>query len=242
MRWVSLAVFWIGNAAFLAASADGQHALLRPGGGFDGIDRLLQNASVQKELHLSEEQIQRIKEVAPEVRQKEQGELAKLREHKGSAKEPSLEEVRDKVMELMKQASEDTLRGVSDVLKPEQMRRLKQIKLQQESLAAFSDPDVIKSLKLTDRQKESIRSVAEELAKNANDAFKKGSQSSFPAALKRVAVLRRESLEKGLAVLTPEQRKIWKELAGEPFEVKIEEPLIRKSEGEKKPPAEPDKK
>jgi hypothetical protein len=42
--------------------------------------------------------------------------------------------------------------------------------------------------------------------------------------MKRVAALRKETMETATAVLTDDQKKAWKDLTGEPFEVKREPP------------------
>ena len=42
--------------------------------------------------------------------------------------------------------------------------------------------------------------------------------------MKKIADLRKQATEKAVAVLTDEQKKSWKDLIGEPFEVKFEPP------------------
>ncbi len=166
---------------------------------------LLENQSVQKELKLSEEQIQRIKATMRDIRVKAQKENRS-----------------PKTKEQMRIAGDEALQAVNVILKSDQLKRLKQIKLQQENIDALVDPEASKVLKLTDEQKTKVQAIQEELDKEINALFKPGSQVGFQAALTRRAILRRDSLDKGLALLDADQMKAWAELAGEPFELKLE--------------------
>jgi hypothetical protein len=53
--------------------------------------------------------------------------------------------------------------------------------------------------------------------------------------------LRRDFLNKGLALLTPEQIQVWKDLAGDPFEVRVERFIVRPRAGEPGKPDDRDK-
>src|SRR5262249_7524900 len=105
-----------------------------------GLDGLLLLESVQKELKLDDEQAQKVKEVVRETRQKHRGDFDKLMK-------PQIgQERRQRVLELMKQVSQESMDGVKGILTAEQMKRLKQIALQERGLQAFSDPEVVKVL------------------------------------------------------------------------------------------------
>jgi Spy/CpxP family protein refolding chaperone len=187
----------------------------RPGfpGGFGGsTGALLRNEGVQKELKLSEDQIEKVKKATQEVQEKFKGDFEKL---KGLDKA----EAREKFGELFKKIGAETDKAVSGILKPEQAKRLRQIQLQQMGSQAFSEEDVVKALKITDDQKEKIKTIREDAGKEMRELFKGG---NFEEAQKKMAALRKETMEKVQAVLSADQKKAWKDLTGEPFEVKFE--------------------
>jgi len=213
MRMLSMVFAAASASALLAASVEAQQRPFQRGG-----VELLQNVSVQKELKLTDEQIKKSKEAANQVRQKYQEAFSKIREL-----------TQEEQNELRKKVSQETLQALKEVLKPGQVKRLKQIELQQRGLLAFQEPEVDKALKLTEEQKAQIKTLSEDLAREMRGLFQGG---DFQEAIKKVPVLRRQALEKGIAVLTAEQKKAWQELTGEPFEVKIEGPLIRPRDGQ----------
>jgi len=202
-------------AFWLASAANGQPPFGGRGGPFGGGRlMLLSNESVQKELKLSEEQIQKVKDTNEKIRDKHKDELAALRKL-------DAQERREKGQELFKTIGEETDKAMAEILKPEQAKRLKQISLQTMGSQAFNDEEVQKGLNLTDDQKDKIKTLNEDLGSEIGSIFK-NAQGNFQEAGKKAATLRKETLEKVLALLTDDQKKSWKEMTGEPFEVKFE--------------------
>src|SRR5690349_17966470 len=113
------------------------------GRGQGGVGMLAENESVQKELNVEKDQADKIKEAVGKARDSHSDEFAKLQDL-------SQDERRTKAEELGRTVSEETLKSLADVLKPEQLKRLKQIELQQAGERAFTRPDVQAALKLTD--------------------------------------------------------------------------------------------
>jgi Spy/CpxP family protein refolding chaperone len=213
MRFGLKTALILGLAGWLTSAANGQPPFGR-GGGFGGPGMLLQNSGVQKELKLSEEQIQKIKGVIQEIQKKHQDDFAAL---------ANLEqqERREKMQEIFKSIGEETEKGMADVLKPEQSKRLKQIVLQTKGTQAFGEEDVQKSLNLTDDQKDKIKTLNEDLGKDIRETFQ-NSQGNFQETGKKVSTLRKETMDKVLALLTDDQKKSWKDMTGDPFELKFE--------------------
>ncbi len=114
--------------------------------------------------------------------------------------------------------------------------RLKEITLQQEGARAFNDPEAQKALNLTDDQKEKIKTINEDAAKEMGDLFPPrgrrggggGGAPPDPGAFKermtKMAAMRKETLDKVTSVLTDDQKKTWKDMTGAHFEVKFEFP------------------
>jgi len=197
-----------------AAPALGQPPFGGRGGGFGGPGMLLQNKGVQKELKLSDEQIQKITDLTQKIRDKHKDDFAAL-------EKLDQQERREKGMELFRSIGEETNKELASVLKPEQSKRLKQISIQQRGSQAFNEDDVQTTLKLTDDQKDKIKTLNEDAGKEMREIFQ-NAQGNFREAGEKVSALRKETMEKVLALLTDEQKKSWKEMTGEPFEVKFE--------------------
>jgi hypothetical protein len=230
MRPLAYFVLAIGVTGLLSAPAFAQR---QPGQGrgfgggqFGGIAGLLRNESVQKELKMDKEQADKVAEAAKKVQDKHADEFAKLREL-------SQEEQRTKRAELNRTVSAETLTAVSEVLKPEQVTRLKQIELQQAGVSAFTRPDVEKALALNDEQKGKLKGIADESQTKMRELFgggrgqgggarpprgQGGARGAGPDQAK-ITALRKEMGEKAEAVLTDDQKKTWKSMTGDAFTI-----------------------
>jgi Spy/CpxP family protein refolding chaperone len=106
-------------------------------------------------------------------------------------------------------------------LKPEQAKRLKQIEVQSAGLGAFSKDDVQAALKLTDAQKTSVKTAADDMQKDIQDLFKdaQGDREKMADAFKKIQELRTDSLDQVVKGLSDDQKKTWKDLNGDKFEV-----------------------
>ena len=175
------------------------------------------NKSVQQELKLSEEQVKKIEDTANEIREKHQAELEPLRQL-------DRQEQRQKAAPIRRKIADETRQALAGVLQPEQQKRLKQIELQQRGARAFQEPKVQDSLKLTDEQKGKINTINEDAARKRREARQGAGRGNSPETRSKLTALRKESMEKALAVLTPEQKTTWEEMAGKPFEIKFEGP------------------
>ena len=88
--------------------------------------------------------------------------------------------------------------------------------------AAFSDEETAKELKLTDEQKDGIKKINEDMGAEIRGAFQGvdfQDQEARQAAQKKVQGIQKEAMDKITKMLTPEQKKTWKELTGEPFDL-----------------------
>ena len=213
-RYGKLAVALLG-IGLLAGTAVGQNFQFG-GFGMGGGAMLLMNPDVQKELKLSEEQITKSKEVAQSVREKFKDDFAKL-------KDTPQDQRREKFQELSKSISAATEKGLKDVLNADQQKRLKQLEIQSRGAAAFNEADVQTALKLTDEQKEKIKTINEDIGKEMRETFK-GAKDNPQEAFAKIGTLRKDGLEKVVATLNADQKKAWKELTGESFEFKFRRP------------------
>jgi Spy/CpxP family protein refolding chaperone len=220
----------LGMALLLAGPALAQRGQGKGGGfgggfGFGGPGFLLMNSSVQKELKLTDDQIKKITDANESVREKHREDFEALGKLEG-------DERREKGQELRKQMADETNKALAEILKPEQNKRLKEITLQQDGARAFNNPEVQKALNLTDDQKEKIKTINEDAAKEREELFPRGrrgggggfDKDAFKEKMTKMAAMNKETLDKVTSVLTDDQKKTWKDMTGAPFEIKFEFP------------------
>ena len=121
--------------------------------------------------------------------------------------------------------------ALSKVLDQEQLKRLKQIDLQQRDYFAFGDPSLQATLKLTKDQKENIKIIladADRELKGVMDSIKgaftgglAGLKGGFQGIGDRVTSIRKETRERCTEVLTSDQKRMWEELVGDDFKIEL---------------------
>jgi hypothetical protein len=202
----------VGAFCLLAPAAQAQ----RPGGpgGLGGGPFLLMVPNVQEELKLTPEQSRMIPQVIQQVLVKYRGEIQGLREL------PQDEAVK-KQREITRGMNAEARKALS--LSDEQSKRFDQISLQQRSIEAFGDPEVQAKLNLSQDQLAKIHEIANESAARFQE-IANSVGNDREEAMRKIRQLQKDLMSKSLAVMTDEQKASWKELTGEPFEVRFERP------------------
>jgi hypothetical protein len=227
-RRIPTTVLTLGVAALFAMPAFAQQSK-HQGGGFvhgsgiplGGGAELIAIEGVQKELKLTDEQASKAEAVALDVRKKHQGDFLKLKEF-------NARERLEKVAEIVRTITTETNKGLAAILKPEQMRRFRQIQLQQLGLMAFTEPDVRSKLKLTDDQVGRIRRINADSQSQRRELVQGGGGTREEMRMKG-ATLDKESMDEALAVLSAKQKRAWKDMTGKPFEVQFRGfPVVRR--------------
>ena len=180
---------------------------------------MLLNRSVRAELKLTDEQVGKLVKAGEAMREQHGDEFKKLRELDGK-------ERRAKREELLKSIREDGQKTAAAILTPEQLTRFQQIQRQQHALHALTTPEIRASLKLSDEQVEQIKTLDADSHKAMRAAFE-GAEEGDGNRRKRFEKVRgerRDATARALALLTDEQKAAWKDLTGEPFEVKWDSP------------------
>ena len=221
MRSISRAMLVLGLALLLAVPAyaqqrqRGQGRGGRGGGGF-GLAGLINNETVQKELKLNSDQVEKAKAAVQDVSEKHQGD-------RGQLQDLSPEERREKMTVINKTINEETMKALAGVLTPDQIKRLKQIELYNRGANAFTDPDVQKALNLNNDQKEKIKTIASDAQEEMRGFRGQGGQGGDRAEMaKKMADFRKHTMEKVIAVLDNNQKEKWKDMTGTPFEVQMQ--------------------
>ena len=188
------------------------------GGMGAGPAQLIQSKTVQTELKLTDEQTAKLKEWGA-------AQQGKMREAMQGI-DPS--EMREKFPAILAEMRKTTDKELGEVLKPEQVKRLKQIEFQMAGLRGLMSPDTAKALDITDEQKEKVQSVMMDVAKDMRDLGEEyGTRGFQPPAdadkakeyAKKSEQITKDATGKVLKVMTDEQKKKYEEMAGAPVDV-----------------------
>jgi delta 1-pyrroline-5-carboxylate dehydrogenase len=163
-----------------------------PGGGPMMLLTLVQNAQVQKELEVVDDQKTKLTDLAASQR-------TAMQDFFQSAQDLSQEERQAKMQKM----GEDMLKKLGEILLPKQIDRLKQIQLQAEGPVALStNAELAKALNITDDQKAKMKTLSDEAATKRQDALQGLSGAERRTKMQE---MNKELGEKLLAVLTPDQ-------------------------------------
>jgi Spy/CpxP family protein refolding chaperone len=217
MRGVCVKVLTAGLAVLAASPAFAQPRPGGPGGfgppgGFQiTASTLLRNDKVLEELKLTDDQKADLKKAADKVTEKYRDEFGKAQ---GDFQ---------KIGELFKSQNEDMEKAMVAVLKADQAKRLKQIEVQAAGLNAFDRDDVQSALKLTDKQKQTVKDEQDGVQKDIRDLRQDAlnDRDKMAAMGKKIQELRADALAKVVKGLNDDQAKAWKDLTGDKFEVAL---------------------
>jgi Spy/CpxP family protein refolding chaperone len=178
---------------------------------------LVMNESVHRELDINDRQAEDLTRIARTLRriEKDSTDIRKIQNLEAA-------ETVVKSAALHKHLKVEVDRAVEAVLRPEQCSRLHQIRLQKRGILALEETQVQKRLSLTRSQKNRIRAFAEEYHRQMEEL----AQSRGRAATRQRDTLSKETMDRALALLSDEQRRSWRELRGETFDVDVRLPPI----------------
>jgi hypothetical protein len=198
-----------GGAGGRGAQGGGFRGALAGFGGFGGgLTFLAGQKSVQDELKMTTEQAAKVKELAGKQRE----DLAGLRDLS-----------REEHQKKMEERTQAEAKAIAELLKPDQLKRLKQISWQQQGTRALSNTEVADALKLSTEQKDRIKVLSEASLKEMRDLVGGGNPQE---TRKKMADLRKSTDEKVTAVLTADQKTKLSKLTGEAFKGEITRPAI----------------
>jgi len=175
---------------------------------------LLSNKSVQEELKLTDEQVKKVEKAVSEVRDKNREEFEKIRDLSGDQRA-------ERGVALRRKVDEETRESLRGVLEPNQVRRMRQIRLQVRGADALAEPRVQEALELTADQKTKIHEINEDAHEDMREIFRDAGDDR-EGAMRKLRALHKETLDRAIGVLSDKQKVEWKERTGEPFELKWE--------------------
>jgi hypothetical protein len=159
---------------------------------------------VQAALRLTDEQRARLREL-------DERQFQRTIRVLGDDRRLAPEQRRQRLTDLARDGQE----GVAEILTAAQSKRLGQIDLQRSMFHEICDPRVVDALQLTSAQKESLRAIQHEARTAMFAAWRTRGKGFAPPPPPDIW---KPSTEKVLAVLTREQKALWADLIGEPFE------------------------
>lgn len=222
MRWtwlptvLAVALTFTLDASAQEAKKKGQGGFGRGGFGM-GAPNLVGDASVQKELGLKEDQAAKIKEVTEETTKV----MAELRQSMG---QDASQEERQEAMAKMQKLGSETQAKIAKLLDKDQTKRLDEIQLQYTLQAPFGGgllgvlamPKYADGLKLTDKQKDEVKSINDELNAKMREAFQ-GGGGGFDR--EKMAEMRKDATDAAAKVLSADQTKALEAMKGKEFDV-----------------------
>jgi len=168
---------------------------------------------VQEELNLSDDQKQKLLEQFPEYAQQTKNVFDKISDLKPQEAE--------KEMRSHRQKSHERLAArLKEILRPEQLKRLRQLELQQQGPHALGRPDIVKELNITHEQLNQFMGVIQDMYKKIEPLMKQAQSGGNPEEIRsKVMKVRHDHQVQIEAILTDEQKKQWKGMLGKPFDL-----------------------
>lgn len=199
-------------------------------GGFGGpqsVVTLAQNAAVQKELAVTEDQIAKLKTLGEEARAEMAPagggtDFAALRDLPEEERRAKLAELGAKRAEAARKVVEKFKPKLAEVLDAKQVERLNQIALQAQGTGAYSDPEVVAGLKISKEQQEKFAAVLKEYGEKQREMFTRGGGGAAAggedprAKFRELTAARDKELA---AVLTADQTTKFEKMKGKEFDV-----------------------
>jgi len=183
------------------------------------------NKALKEELKITDDQKDKLVEVMKPIREKQQEMM------KGINFREITDEQRKELREKGEKLTAETKKAVEEVLKPEQAKRLSQINYQMMGIRAYTNKDVETALKITDDQKDQLKAIVETYQKDVQELNQgrprtqpgqrpsEEDQKKIDDIRKKTEALTKETEEKVSTKLTDEQKKLWKDMTGEKFDV-----------------------
>jgi hypothetical protein len=211
--------------ALIAAAAEAQQ---RGRGGFFGFGQsrglvsLAANEAVQKDLGLSGDLVSKLNSLNDEYRaaRTKEFETAGIDfQNFGNLSNDERQKLTDKMNTVSAKLNDEFTPKLKNLLSADQMKRLKQIQVQEQGAGSLLNADVAADLALTDDQKKKLGEVQADYGRKQRELFAGGGGGDFQERIAKGRELTAERDKKALEVLTAEQKTKYEALKGSPFDV-----------------------
>jgi hypothetical protein len=168
---------------------------------------------VQEELNISDEQKRKLEKRLQGTAQDAGRFFQQLGDRKPEEREKELHA-------YVGRAQENLGAFLEGLLQEGQLKRLRQVMLQREGLFALGNPEVMRELDLTDRQRQQFAEVVQDMQKQVEPLLKEAQNGGRPEDIRpRVMKVREEHAGRIEALLTEAQKKQWQEMLGKPVDL-----------------------
>lgn len=227
-RFLAAGLFVVAAVLFVEAQP--------PGGGFGFgqqslFSTVLTNKALQEELKVTDAQKEKFKALAEKNAEasKKRGESYKEKFADAQGDQDKVKDLFSAMQKEFQKDGEATAKAVEEMLTSEQVKRIKQIDRQRGGVGAFVKDDNIKALGMSDEQKSKIKTIVDEYRKDVQEVRKssggsfKDGKFTFDKEKFEAGQVKEKKLTKAAQgdideVLTDDQKKMWKEMLGEPFD------------------------
>lgn len=169
--------------------------------------------NIQSELDLTEDQKVKINEATARMRTSIREMQLDIRNLSHEERQAKLEEINMKTQTV----AQETKKTFEDILRPEQLKRLKGIALQMAGVSALSDKDVQQNLKLSGDQVAKIKVANDDLATKMGELFSKSADPQTRPS--KMQMLRTDYENQVIGVLTADQKALLEKMKGAKFEI-----------------------
>ncbi|MBB3206952.1 hypothetical protein FHS27_002766 [Rhodopirellula rubra] len=193
-----------------------------PGGGMtrggDPAMALLRSPEVREHLKLESVQEEGLKKIEERIREEPRNSGARDFDFRNATQEERAEFF-GKMQEEQKKQAEKHRELLEEVLGFDQLERLDQLILQRRGLIALGDTEIQDAIELSKKQRETLQQVRSEQEEKMRERMRSLMQSGDRNGMREKMEEIREEIEKDvMAVLTPEQKKKFEDMKGEPFD------------------------
>jgi hypothetical protein len=223
-------VMAIALVALVAAAAEAQQGKGRGGFGFGfggpgnrGLVSLASNEAVQKDLGLSSDVVGKLNTLNDDLRAARTKEYSTAGIDLQNFQNLSSDERQkrtEKMNDVNTKLDEEFTPKLKELLSADQMKRLKQIQMQEQGAGALTNAAVAAELSLTDDQKKKLDDLLAEYGRKQRELFTAGGGGGdFQERFAKLRDLNSERDKKALELLTAEQKTKYEALKGSPFDV-----------------------
>ena len=222
---LALAVF-VGAAGLSVAVQPPQGGGGRGGFGGGGITGLVKSKTVAADVKITDEQSAKLKDWSKEFATKSQDMMKAAME---GVDRQDRKAMMEKMPAVQAEISKAAYKELATVLKPDQVKRLKQIEVQVAGLRAFTTADVKDALKMGDDQTAKIKDATDTAMKDGRDLNEEYGVKGFGGRPddadkakefdKKRAAITKEAMSKVKGTMSADQKKSWTELTGDPIDV-----------------------
>ncbi|OYT75459.1 MAG: hypothetical protein CFK49_03070 [Armatimonadetes bacterium JP3_11] len=176
--------------------------------GMNMAGMLLERPDVQRELNLTEQQKNQIRQ----MQENQRVAMQELRNLPPQERRQKMRELREK-------------NNPTKVLNETQKKRLHEIELQAMGAFALLQPEVADQLKLTQEQRSKLQGILTQSMQQMREQFQGGGFGQGQGA-QHFQQMREQMEKQMLEVLTPAQRQQWQQMQGKPFQFEGGRPML----------------